>query len=112
MLASAVTRAISSSSRCRPSGTMSPNSLARPRIALASIVCCLTRSDLAACSASTACCATLLIGTNWISGREPATHRAAASTASFFLPFLTKGFTASGAISFTSWPKAVSKRAQ
>ena len=38
MLASALTRAISSSSRCRPSGTMSPNSLAKPRMALASIV--------------------------------------------------------------------------
>jgi hypothetical protein len=66
------------------------------------LVACLTSSDLAACRASTACCSTLLIGTNLVSGRVPATHRAAASAASFFLPLLTNGLTASGAISFTS----------
>src|SRR5689334_19962277 len=33
-----------------------------------------TSSDPAACGASTACCSTLLIGTNLVSGRVPATH--------------------------------------
>jgi hypothetical protein len=79
---------------------------------LASIVCCLTSNDLAACRASTACCSTVLIGTNLASGRDPATHKAAASAASFFLPFFTNGLTASGAISFTSWPRPLSRRAQ
>jgi hypothetical protein len=37
---------------------------------------------------------------------------AAASAASFFLPFFTNGLTASGAISFTSCPRLVSTRAQ
>ena len=105
MLSSALTRAMSSSSLCRPLGTVSPNSPAKPRRAFASMICCFTSSDLPACRASTACCSTLLIGTNLVSGRVPATHRAAASAASaasFFPPFLTNGLTASGAISFTS----------
>jgi len=52
-----------------------------------------------------------LIGTNLTSGREAASQIAAASAASFFLPFFTKGRTASGAISFTSCPSPVSTRA-
>jgi hypothetical protein len=47
------------------------------------------------------CCATLLTGTNVALGREAASQIAAASAASFFLPFLTKGLTASEAINFT-----------
>ena len=91
---------------------MTPNSPAKPRRAFATMVCRFTSSDLPACRASTACCSTLLIGTNLVSGRVPATHRAAASAASFFLPLLTNGLTASGAISFTSWPKPLSRRPQ
>ena len=89
-----------------------PNSVARPRMAFASIVCCLTNRDRAACKARMPCCSTLLAGTNFTSGREAASQIAAASAASFFLPFLTKGFTASGAISFTLCPRPVSMRAQ
>jgi len=59
-----------------------------------------------------ALCSTLLAGTNFTSGREAASQIAAASAASFFFPFLTKGFTASGAISFTLCPRPVNMRAQ
>jgi hypothetical protein len=46
------------------------------------------------------------------SGREAAGQSAAASAASFFLPFFTKGLIASGAINFTSCPRPISMRAQ
>ena len=36
--------------------TVTPNSVARPRMAFASIVCCLTNSDRAACKARMPCC--------------------------------------------------------
>src|SRR5947208_15706118 len=75
-------------------------------MALASIVCCLTSSERAACKARMPCCATVLAGTNLTAGRAAASQIAAASAASFFLPFLTKGLTASGAISFTVVTKA------
>jgi len=58
------------------------------------------------------CCATVLAGTNFTSGREAASQIAAASAASFFLPFFTNGLTASGAINFTVWPRPVRMRAQ
>ena len=58
------------------------------------------------------CCSKLFTGTNFMSGRDAAAQSAAASAASFFLPFLTNGLTASGAISFTSCPSPVSTRAQ
>src|SRR4051795_4446819 len=66
-------------------------------MALASMVCCLTSSERAVCKARIPCCSTLLTETNLTSGREAASQIAAASAASFFLPFLTKGLTASGA---------------
>ena len=49
-----------------------------------------------------------------ISARRPevVAELAAASAASFFLPFFTNGFTASGAISFTSCPSPISMRPQ
>jgi len=81
-------------------------------MALASIVCCLTSKDRAECKARTPCCSKLLMGTNLIPGRDAASQIAAASAASFFLPFFTKGLTASGAISFTSCPRPVNTRAQ
>ena len=58
------------------------------------------------------CCSRLLTGTNFTSGRDAASQIAAASAASFFLPFFTKGLTASGAISFTVCPRPLSIRAQ
>jgi hypothetical protein len=51
-------------------------------------------------------------GTNFTSGRDAASQIAAASAASFFLPFFTKGLTVSAAINFTVWPRPVSTRAQ
>ena len=95
-----------------PFGTVRPNSVARPRMAFASIVCCLTSRDRAECKARMPCCSKLLAGTNFTSGRDAAAQSAAASAASFFLPFFTNGLTASGAISFTSCPRPVSMRAQ
>src|SRR3954470_17508151 len=93
-----------------PFGMIRPNSAAKPRMVFASMVFCLTSSDLAVCSASVPCCSRVLIGTNFASGRTAAVQIAAASAASFFLPFLTNGLTASGGISFTSWPRPVSVR--
>ncbi len=58
------------------------------------------------------CCAKLLTATNLASGRDAAAQIAAASATSFFLPRLTKGLTASDAISFTSCPRPLSTRAQ
>jgi len=84
----------------------------KPRMVFASMVFCLTSSDLAVCSASVPCCSRVLIGTNFASGRTAAVQIAAASAASFFLPFLTNGLTASEGISFTSWPRPVSVRPQ
>jgi len=101
---SASTSAISSSSLSVPRGTMRPNSAARSRMALASIVCCLTNRERAECQARIPCCSRLLAGTNVTSGRDTASQSAAASAASFFLPRLTKGLTALGAISFTLCP--------
>ena len=95
-----------------PFGTVRPNSVAKPRMAFASIVCCLTSRDRAECSARMPCCSKLFAGTNFMSGRDAAAQSAAASAASFFWPFLTNGLTASGAISFTSCPGPVVKRAQ
>src|ERR1700760_4038072 len=69
-------------------------------MAFASIVCCLTSSDRAVCNARMPCCSTVLTGTNLTSGREAASQIAAASAASFFLPFLTKGLTHLGQQSF------------
>src|SRR4051812_40789548 len=51
-------------------------------------------------------------GTNFTSGRDAAAQSAAASAASFFLPFLTNGRVASGGTSFTSCPSPPSRRAQ
>ena len=103
---------MSSVSLALPNPTVRPYSAARPRMALASIVCCLTSKERAECRASTPCCSRLLTGTNLTPGRDAASQMAAASAASFFLPFFTNGRTASGAISFTSCPKPVSTRAQ
>ena len=79
-------------------------------MALASMICCLTRSARAECSASVACCSGLFTGTNFISGRRAASHSAAASAASFLRPRLTNGLTASGATSFTVCPSPLSTR--
>lgn len=57
--------------------------------------------DRAECKARMACCSVVFIGTNFMSGCDAASKSAAASAASFFLPFFTKGLTASGAVSFT-----------
>ena len=95
-----------------PFGTTRPNPVARPRMALASMVCCLTSSARAECKAKTPCCSRLFTATNLASGRDAAAQIAAASAASFFLPFLTNGLTASGAISFTSWPRPRDTRAR
>jgi hypothetical protein len=56
--------------------------------------------DRAECKARMACCSVAFIGTNFMSGCDAASKSAAASAASFFLPFFTKGLTATGAISF------------
>src|SRR5260370_600342 len=109
---SASTSAMSSSSLPTPFGTVRPNSVARPRMAFASIVCCLTNRHRAECSARIPCCSKRLAGTNFTAGRDAASQIAAASAASFFLPFFTNGLIASGAISFTSCPSSVSMRAQ
>jgi DDE family transposase len=95
-----------------PCGTVGPNSLARPRRAFASIVRCLTSKDRAERKARVPCWSKLLAGTNLALGRDAAARIAAASAASFFLPSLTKGLTASGAISLTSWPSPASRRAR
>src|SRR6478609_11575943 len=61
-------------------------------MALASMVCCLTSSERTVCKARIPCCSTVLTGTNLTSGREAASQIAAASAASFFLPYLDEGF--------------------
>ena len=85
-----------------PFGTTRPNSVARPRRALASMVGCFTSRARAECRARTPCCSRLFTATNVASGRDAAAQIAAASAASFFLPRSTNGLTASDAISFTS----------
>ena len=47
------------------------------------------------------CRATIKVRTNFTSRREAASQIAAASAASLFFPFFTKGLTASGGINFT-----------
>src|SRR3954454_19464474 len=95
-----------------PRGAVRPNSAARPRTASASIVCCLTSSARAVCSASTPCRSTVFTGTNFTSGRRAASQIAAASAASFLRPLFTNGRAASGGTSFTSCPSAPSTRPQ
>jgi len=51
----------------------------------------LTSKDRAECEAKVPCWSKLLAGTNFTSGRDAAAQIAAASAASLFLPFLTKG---------------------
>src|SRR5215207_5688372 len=111
-VSSAATSACSSSSLPMPFGTTRPNSAARPGMAFASMVCCLTSSARAECKARTPCCSKLLAATNFASGRDAAAQIAAASAALLLLPRLTDGLTASGAISFTSCPRPLSTRAQ
>ena len=72
----------------------------------------LVKQQTMLANASAPCCSSFLIGTNFMSGRDAASQIAAASAASFFLPFFTNGLTASGAMSFTSCPSAVNMRAQ
>ncbi len=67
---------------------VTPNSAAWPRIALISIVRCLTSISRTPSMVSAACCSTVLTGTNRMVGRLIASQIAAASIASF-LPRLT-----------------------
>ena len=60
---------------------------------------------------STACCASVLTGTNRIEGRPTASQQASASAGSCLFRF-TYGFTYCGGISRTSWPSAPISRAQ
>jgi hypothetical protein len=69
-----------------PFGTLRPHSAARPRMAFASIVCCLSSRDRAECKARIPCCSKLLAGTNFTSGRDAAAQSAAASAASVHPP--------------------------
>jgi hypothetical protein len=95
-----------------PFGTTMPNSVAKPRKALTSIVRCLISRARTECSDKTLCCFASLVGTNFASGREAASQMAAASAASFFFPFFTNGLTASGAINRVSCPSAAMRRDQ
>jgi hypothetical protein len=71
----------------------------------------LTKPCLTRCRDRTACCPTVLTGTNRMLGRVTASQIASASAASFLL-VLTYGFTNCGAISLTVCPRLSSSRAQ
>jgi hypothetical protein len=96
----------------KPSGPTKPNSAARLRNALASMVCCLTSSARAVCSAGVRCRFRPFTGTNFTAGRRAAARRAAASAASLLRPVCTNGRAAAGAIGFTVCPGPVSARPQ
>ncbi len=84
--ASAIT-ARSSFTCGRPTRATMPNSAIWARIALTSMVRCLTRSSRVRCSTKTLCCSSVLTETNRIVGRVTASQIAAASAASFLLRF-------------------------
>src|SRR5216684_8168220 len=94
--ASACACCSSSATLTRPLAAITPNSAAWPRIALITIVRCLTNRSRTLSSINAACCSALLIGTKRIAGRLIASQIAAASIASF-LPRLTPAFAGAGA---------------
>ncbi len=90
---------------------MMPNSAAWPRSALASWVRWWTNVSRTFSTIPWACCMAVFTGTKRIPGRPAASQIASASLRSFFARF-TKGFTYCGGMRRTSWPRAVSSRAQ
>jgi len=87
-----VSSAASSAKPRRPCAATLPSSASWLRMQFMSCVCCLTRRSRDRSRPREACCATLLIATKRMFGRERAVPIAAASRASFLLR-LTKGFT-------------------
>src|SRR6516162_5671794 len=81
---SPVAKRCSSAATCLgPLATVTPNSAAWPRMALISIVRCLTSKSRTPSIVSAACCPALLTGTNRVLGRPIASQIASASIASF-----------------------------
>ena len=109
-VASVSTSSMSPLSLPIPFGTVRVNSVARLRMAFASIVCCLT-SDRALCNASTPCCSKLFADEK-NDAADAAAPCTAASRPDVKFPFFTNGRTASGTISFTLCPSPVSIWAQ
>ena len=81
--ASSLMTPISSVTRLIPRGATIPNSPRQPRIRLASMVSCLTRSWRVRWSARTDCCSVVLIAAKRMVGRLTASQIASASSASF-----------------------------
>src|SRR5437660_11769674 len=93
---SSLARRASSSAICLgPLAVVTPNSAAWPRIALISIVRCLTSRSRTPSIVSAACCSAVLTGTNRMVGRLIASQIASTSIASF-LPRLTPAFAGAG----------------
>jgi hypothetical protein len=92
-------------------GANTPNSEIWAWIAFEICARCRFSMSRTLCNIIKLCCSGLFTATKRIVGRVTASQIASVSAASFF-PRLTQGFKYRAGISFTSWPSAISSRAQ